>query len=103
MERERSTVGKASDVGEGEIRGYVAGSREVAVAYTSGAWHAFDNICTHMQCTLSEGELEGTRIECPCHGSAFDVTSGQVLNGPATEPVNTFEVRLEGEDIQVAV
>jgi 3-phenylpropionate/trans-cinnamate dioxygenase ferredoxin component len=97
------TVGRTGDIGEGDMRSFPVGEREVVLARVDGAWYAFDNVCTHMQCPLSMGDLDGIRVECPCHGSAFDVTSGGVLNGPATEPVETFPVRVEGQDLQVAV
>lgn len=97
------TVGQGGEVGEGEVGAYQVKDRTVAVANVGGALHAFDDVCTHRGCSLAEGELEGSAIECPCHGSVFDVTTGEVLTGPATEPVETFEVRAEGEDLQISL
>lgn len=75
--------------------------KQVAVANVSGTLYAFGDVCTHEHCSLAEGTLEGTRVECPCHGSTFDVTSGEVLVGPAAEPVLTYPVRVEGNLIQI--
>jgi len=50
---------------------------------------------------LHEGRPEGTTVVCGCHGSAFDVTTGAVLAGPASEPVRVFEVTKEGEELSV--
>jgi nitrite reductase/ring-hydroxylating ferredoxin subunit len=49
------------------------------------------------------GEIDGTSITCECHGSMFDMVTGEVLEGPATEPIATYPVRDEGGDIQVEV
>jgi 3-phenylpropionate/trans-cinnamate dioxygenase ferredoxin subunit len=81
----------------------VAG-REVALArLADGSWAAFDNDCTHEECPLAEGDLEGDRIVCYCHSSAFDVRTGAVLEGPAEAPLAVYPVRVEGGELQVAV
>jgi 3-phenylpropionate/trans-cinnamate dioxygenase ferredoxin component len=98
---EFTTVGRADDVPEGEMRSYQVGGDDVAVANVDGELHAFSDICTHMQCLLSEGDLDGTTVTCACHGSEFDVTSGDVLGGPATEPVQAYELRVDGDDLQI--
>ncbi|MGH3119293.1 MAG: Rieske (2Fe-2S) protein, partial [Gaiellales bacterium] len=60
-------------------------------------------VCTHRQCPLAKGDLEGTIVTCPCHGSQFDVTSGAVLSGPAEESVPSYPVRIEDDAIQIAL
>ena len=97
------TVGSAGEVGEGAVKAYKAEEREIAVANVGGTLHAFDDICTHRNCNLSSSELEGTEIECECHGSRFDVTSGEVRQGPATEPVDVFEAREQDGDLQISL
>lgn len=96
-------VGRPGDVPPGEMRHYQAAGEDVAVAHVDGEFHAFSDVCTHMQCSLSEGDLEGTTVTCPCHGSEFDVTSGDVLAGPATEPVESYEVQAEGDELRIRV
>jgi len=97
------TVGSAGDLREGQVRAFDVVGKQVAVARAGGILYAFSDICTHRQCNLSASDLEATTIECECHGSVFDITSGAVLNGPATEPIDTYEVREEGGDLQVGV
>jgi nitrite reductase/ring-hydroxylating ferredoxin subunit len=76
---------------------------EIAVSRVAGTLHAFSDICTHRGCNLSlGGEIDGSSITCECHGSVFDMTSGEVLEGPATEPIATFPVRDENGDLQIA-
>jgi 3-phenylpropionate/trans-cinnamate dioxygenase ferredoxin subunit len=97
------SVGRVEDVPEGEMRPFQVGGEDVAVANVGGALHAFSDICTHMQCLLTEGDLEDTIVTCACHGSQFDVTTGDVVNGPATEPVQSFEVSTDGGELKIGV
>ena len=91
-------VGSAGSVPEGEITAFAAGERQVAVANVEGDLHAFDDTCTHQQCSLAEGELDGTTVECACHGSLFDVITGEAIGGPAVDPVGVFEVKITVRD-----
>ena len=96
------TVGTADEIGEGAAKAYQVGDQLVGIARVKGELLAFSDICTHRQCNLtSGGEIDGTTIECECHGSVFDMKTGEVVEGPATEPIATFEVREDGGEIQV--
>jgi 3-phenylpropionate/trans-cinnamate dioxygenase ferredoxin subunit len=75
----------------------------VSVARVGGTLHALDDLCTHEACPLSSGLLTGTTLMCQCHGSQFDITTGAVLRGPATEPLTTYEAREVDGQIQVRV
>jgi len=97
------TVGRSDEVEEGQATAFLVGDEEVAVARVDGDLYAFSDICTHRACNLSAGgEIEGTTIECECHGSAFSMETGAVVSPPATEPIATFEVRDVDGEIQVA-
>ena len=97
------TVTEATEVGEGELASFEVGGERIAVANVAGTFHAFGDTCTHLQCSLAGGELEGTVVTCPCHGSKFDVTSGALLRGPAQEPVQSYAARVENDALQVAI
>ncbi|MGH2653558.1 MAG: Rieske (2Fe-2S) protein [Actinomycetota bacterium] len=97
------TVGGKDQVPEGEMRQFQVGGEDVAVANVDGELHAFSDVCTHRQCSLAEGDLDGTTVTCACHGSEFDVTTGDVLGGPAVEPVQTFRVTVEGDDLKIGL
>jgi nitrite reductase/ring-hydroxylating ferredoxin subunit len=97
------TVGKAGEVGEGSMRVFEVDGQKVGVARLEGAFHGFSDVCTHRGCNLMPDDLEGTEIECECHGSVFDVTTGAVINGPAEDPLPMFQVRQEGDELQIAI
>jgi 3-phenylpropionate/trans-cinnamate dioxygenase ferredoxin component len=67
----------------------------ISIARVKDRLYAFDDLCTCARegCPLSGGLLTGTTIMCQCHGSRFDITTGAVINGPATEPLNVYEVQ----------
>ena len=96
-----TTLGKATDPGIGQMRAFTVDGRKVAVANVGGHFYAFDDTCTHQGCSLASGELEGTTVTCPCHGSQFDVRSGEVLEGPAEDPVTSWVVEADGPDLVI--
>jgi 3-phenylpropionate/trans-cinnamate dioxygenase ferredoxin component len=75
----------------------------ISVARVDGRLYAFDDLCTcaEQPCPLSGGLLTGTTIMCQCHGSRFDITTGAVINGPATEALNVYEVHEVESGIQL--
>ena len=75
----------------------------VSVVRVEDRLYAFRDLCTCAEeaCPLSGGLLEGTTLMCQCHGSRFEITTGAVLNGPATEPLTVFAVREVDGEIQV--
>ena len=99
-------VALASDIPEGEARGFTVDGREVAVANLGGGeFRAVDDICSHAHEHLSEGDVDpdfGT-IECPKHGSTFDLETGRPRTLPATMPVHVYPVKVEDDDILIEV
>jgi nitrite reductase/ring-hydroxylating ferredoxin subunit len=91
----------ADNLKEGEMQAFDVGGNKIAVANVAGKFYAFGDTCTHMQCSLAGGDLEETTVICPCHGSEFDVTSGAVLQGPAREPVETYNTRTGGGRLEI--
>jgi nitrite reductase/ring-hydroxylating ferredoxin subunit len=69
----------------------------VAVFNVAGSFCATQAKCTHRQGPLSEGKLDGSTVTCPWHGSQFNVCTGAVLRGPASDPLKTYRVIVEGE------
>jgi nitrite reductase/ring-hydroxylating ferredoxin subunit len=98
---EFTTVGRADEVTEGQVKAFEVAGQQVAVTRIEGVLHAFGDTCTHRGCSLATGEVLGTAIECECHGSVFDMTTGAVIEGPAEDPEPTFPVRDEGGELQI--
>ena len=75
----------------------------ISVARVGGKLYAFDDLCVCAEpaCPLSGGLLEGTTLMCQCHGSKFDVTTGAVVLGPATEALTTHEVEESDGEVRV--
>jgi 3-phenylpropionate/trans-cinnamate dioxygenase ferredoxin component len=97
-------AGKTTDVPEGEARRFVVKRIEIAVANLGGGtFLAVDDICSHAEASLSEGEVDvdDETIECPRHGSVFDLRTGRPRSLPATLPVVTFPVKVEGDTVMI--
>ena len=94
-------IENARDIASGEMRVFDVAGTKVNIASVGGQLHAFDDTCTHKACSLAKGKLNGTTVTCPCHGSQFDVTTGEVLRGPAQQPVRSRLVQIDGESLLV--
>ena len=73
----------------------------IALAYVEGRVFAVDDMCSHEDASLAKGSLHGECIKCPLHGSRFDLNTGAALDEPAEEPVKTYAVKIEDDDILV--
>ena len=73
----------------------------ILLARFKGVLTALESTCTHKACNVAFGEILGSDIVCPCHGSKFDLITGEVKGGPATMPLKKHNVRILGDDIFV--
>jgi 3-phenylpropionate/trans-cinnamate dioxygenase ferredoxin subunit len=99
-------VCETKDVLPGEARRYSLDGREVAVVNLGDeGFRALDAICSHAKYYLDEGEVDVDleTIECPKHGSTFDLNTGGAKTLPATQPVDTFAVTVDGDDVMIEV
>ena len=104
MATEFVTIFKTSQIAPGAVVSADVRGVRIAVANVGGTYYAFDDACTHEQCSLAEeGEMSGTTVTCTCHGSEFDVRTGKVLAPPASVPVKVYPVRVEGDTVQIEV
>jgi 3-phenylpropionate/trans-cinnamate dioxygenase ferredoxin subunit len=96
-------VGSMAEIPEGELRAYELAAGHVAVAHVENRVYAFADECTHEGCALSEGSLWESEdaVECPCHGSVFDLGSGEPIEGPAVDPIATYPARVEDGWVEV--
>jgi nitrite reductase/ring-hydroxylating ferredoxin subunit len=88
---------RLAEIKPGQIGLVEVDGEPVAVYNVAGTLYATHNVCTHAGAPLNEGELDGTQVICPWHGSCFDVTSGAVTCDPAEEPLRTYHVTVQGE------
>jgi 3-phenylpropionate/trans-cinnamate dioxygenase ferredoxin subunit len=100
------TVCRDDDLDEGEMRLVEVDGRKIGVFRCAGGeLLAIEDRCSHDDGPLAEGEFDGgsCTVECPRHGSLFDLRSGRPKTLPAYRPVETFEVRVEGGDVKLEV
>ena len=87
---------------EGAIRVIVNGV-PLAIVRSDGDIYAIFDVCSHQDVPLSEGDVEDGGIECWLHGSRFDLTTGRPTSLPATRPVPVYPVKIDGDDVLVAL
>ena len=100
------TVCKVGDVEPNSaIRVDKDGHRLAVVRIGDDAWYVLGDRCSHAEASIAEGEVwpDECEIECPKHGSAFSLKTGEPLTLPATQPQPTYKVRVEGDDVLVRV
>ena len=96
------TVARVGEIPVGGVKVVRVEDQPVALFHLSDGYYAMDDLCTHDGGPLAEGFLEDGVIECPRHGARFDVRTGRATLMPAVMPVQTFAVRVEGDDLFVS-
>ena len=96
-------VAKVDDIPTGEALAVEAGGQPLALVRINDEVFCIHDICTHEHAHLSEGFCEGYEIECPLHGSIFDVRTGEVKSLPATEDLKTCKLKVENGEVFVEV
>ncbi len=100
----RFRVASVAEVPEESLKRVEAGSTPVCLAHAEdGNFYALNDICTHEEFSLCEGELWGMDVECPQHGSRFNLVTGKVTGLPAVIPATTYPVTVQGDDVFVEV
>ncbi len=96
-------VAGIGDVPDGEAIPLEVMGLDLALYHVDGAWFCTSNVCTHAYALLTDGWLDGHLIECPLHNGQFDVRTGKGMGAPITEDLQAFAVRIEGDDVLVAL
>jgi len=95
------TVCQLAAVPSGEMRCVDLEDRRVLVAHTKSGVFVADEMCTHEDARLCDGNLNGTLVKCPLHGSRFDLVTGAVLDDPASEPLRIYPTRVEQQNVVI--
>jgi nitrite reductase/ring-hydroxylating ferredoxin subunit len=97
------TVAKVGDLGPGEMMYVEVDDEPVCLINLDGEYHAINDVCTHQEASLSDGEIQGDEIECPLHGGAFNIRTGEPVSFPVVVPIEKYRVRVEGDEVQVSL
>jgi 3-phenylpropionate/trans-cinnamate dioxygenase ferredoxin subunit len=93
---------KLSDLQENTPVKVELNGKDLCVVRQGNEVFAIDDICSHAEASLSEGEVTPGKIECWLHGAEFDLRSGEALTPPAIAPVTTYSVTIEGESVKIS-
>ncbi|HLG73456.1 MAG TPA: non-heme iron oxygenase ferredoxin subunit [Chloroflexota bacterium] len=94
-------VARVDELQDGDMRQVTAGGEDVVLARAGGEFYAVSGVCTHAEGYLDEGTVSGCEIVCPLHSGKFDLRTGAATWGPPVDPLTTYQVLVEGEDVLV--
>ena len=97
------TADEAKNLAEGAIIGIKLGDKDLLVVNLGGILYAIGNTCTHAGCRLSMGKRDADHVKCKCHGSVFDIKTGEVVHGPAKTPEPVFKVKTENGEVMIDI
>ena len=95
MSENYAKVAESKEIGPSSMKAVEVDGEKVCIINVEGNYYAIGNVCTHVGGPLDEGTLEGYEVECPWHGSRFDVRSGEPTKPPAARAVPKYEVKIE--------
>jgi 3-phenylpropionate/trans-cinnamate dioxygenase ferredoxin component len=100
---ETVTLCEKDELGPGEARRFDVAGRRIALVRIGDEFHAVDDECSHEDYSLAEGEVwaDECEIECPRHGSTFDLLTGEPCSLPATQPISVYKVVVDGDNVSV--
>ena len=96
-------VATKSEIADQSAKLLEIGDKRIALFHLGAQFYAIDDTCPHADGPLSEGSIEGEEVECPWHGSRFNIKTGKVTAPPAVENVGRYNVRVTGDDIEIEV
>ncbi|MGI9553829.1 MAG: Rieske (2Fe-2S) protein [Thermodesulfobacteriota bacterium] len=96
-------VAKISEILDGEIKAFIVDNLPIVICNRNNNFYAFRDECSHEAFPLSDGYFEGDNIACNYHGAEFDIKTGEALCLPAIEPIDVYEVKIDGDEILVKI
>lgn len=94
-------VVESNEIGPSTMKAVDVDGEKICIINIDGNFYAIGNVCTHMGGPLNEGNLDGFEVECPWHGSKFDVRTGEPTKPPARLAVSSYEVKVQDNSILV--
>lgn len=94
-------VSDTEDIQPSHMKEVQVDGENICIVNVEGKYYAIGSICTHEGGPLADGTLEGYEVECPWHGSKFDVRTGEVKTPPASEPEPSYQVKVDGTNILI--
>ncbi len=96
-------IAKTSEIIDGEVMPFYLDGIGIAICNINNNYYAFRDECSHEAFPLADGDIEGENIVCIYHGAEFDVKTGEAICLPAIEPVEVYELKVEGDDILIKI
>ena len=96
-------LASASDVKPNSMMRVVVSDQKILLAKVNGNYYAISDVCMHRGCQLSKGKLEGETVTCPCHGSKYDLKTGNFLKGPTVKGEPKYELKVQDKDIMIKI
>ena len=103
MSEQYTKVASLKELSTGKLMKIEENGHDICLAYVEGEVYAVDDMCSHEDASLAKGSLHGDCVKCPLHGSRFALKTGAALDEPAEDQINTYLVKIEGDDILVAL
>lgn len=103
MATDFTPVAQLNDLKTGKMLRVNVGEQNILLANVEDEIYAVEDMCSHEDASLYNGALKGRCVECPLHGSHFDLKTGEPQQEPATEAIKTFAVKIENDQIWVQV
>jgi nitrite reductase/ring-hydroxylating ferredoxin subunit len=91
-------VANTEDIQPSQMKEVEVNGEKACLANVEGKYYAIGNVCTHLGGPLAQGKLEGYEVQCPWHGSRFDIRTGKVARPPAMRSEPTYEIKIEEDD-----
>ncbi len=88
-----------SEIDENSVKVVNIENKDIAIFNVDGEFYAIDDLCSHAEASLAEGEVFDCKVECPLHGAEFDLKTGEAVTLPATRPVDTYMISVENDII----
>ena len=94
-------VAAVGDIPLGQMRGFEVGFERIVIGHTENGFFAVADECSHDAAPISDGELRGNNLVCPRHGAMFNIENGAVTGPPAVIGIDSYEVKVDGDDVFV--